>query len=258
MKFGVCMDAFDAMEDCPRQADYIELSASQIYALAPDEMRRLKEKVRLGEIVTYSANNLVDASIRLTGPDVDIERILNYCEETFSRLEELGITMLVFGSGKSRQVPEGFPMETAWEQLFEVGRILADQAKLHNQTVVVEPLAYQKVNIIHTVEDGVRYARAVDRDNFKVLVDFYHFESNGEPYASLQENREMLLHTHFATAKTRVMPRSEEEWDFFSENLSWLRRIGYTGAMSFEGGRFPARELDAMLLRMKEIDSKMK
>ena len=182
------------------------------------------------------------------------DAIENYCNELFDRLAELGVKMLVFGSGKSREVPDGFPMDPAWEQLYEVGHIFATKAKTYGQTIAVEPLAYGEVNIINTVEDGVAYAKTVNQENFKVLVDFYHFDSNGEPFSSLEKNRDWIVHTHFATSKNRTMPKSEEEWAFFTQCLTHLKRMDYTGSLSFEGGAFANDEFNAMIDRMKQIE----
>lgn len=257
MRFGICLGAKDSLRTPPIHADYIEVSASEIATIEPVLWEQLREAIQAGEIRTYSANNLTPATLRLTGPDVDLSEIERYCDHTFSRLAEIGVRVLVFGSGKSRQVPEGFPMEQAWEQLIEVGRLFARKAAERGQTVVIEPLAYDKVNIIHTIDDGAAYARAIDRENFRVLADFFHTDRNGETVASWQAHGDLLFHTHFASAKARSMPRTEEEWGYFEEMLRALKEIGYDGAMSFEGGIFSTEEFDAMIEKMKEIEKKI-
>lgn len=254
MKFGICLGAERAISDAPASADYIELSASEIYAMTDEQFDALKDAVARKKFQTYSVNNLIDASLRLTGPDVDMDAVSAYCDRTFLRLAELGITLLVFGSGKSRNVPDGFSYDEAYRQLVCVGQLLAQKAERFGQTVVIEPLAYKKVNILHTYAEGVQYARDVNRANFKALVDFYHFESNGEPASSLAEGSDYLVHTHFATAQTRTMPRSEEDWHSFESFLCALKAAGYDGAMSFEGGVFPSEEFDAMIAKMKAIE----
>lgn len=256
MKFGVCLPPQRTIENPPSHADYIEVSASQIHALDSHEWEKFYRNVKEKQIRAYSCNNFTPAELPLTGPDVNFDAVRQYCDELFDRLAALDVKMLVFGSGKSRQVPDGFPIEQAWEQLFEVGHIFATKAKTYGQTIAVEPLAYGKVNIINTVEDGVAYAKTINQDNFKVLVDFYHFDSNGEPFSSLKKNRDWIVHTHFATSKTRTMPKSEEEWAFFTRCLTELYQIGYTGHMSFEGGIFENDEFNAMFDRMKQIEKK--
>jgi len=254
MKFGVCLPLENILRDPPAHADYLEISASEIAELDDARFEQLRQFVKSGAIRTYSANNLIPPSIRLTGEGVDLKVLSNYCDRVFEQLATLGVTVLVLGSGKSRQVPEGFPMERAWKQLMELGSLLARKAKSYGQTVVIEPLAYTKVNILHTVAEGATYAKAIGEENFRVLADFFHFDANGEPYASLTEHRDLLAHTHFATSRTRTMPKTEEDWAFFTQCLRALREADYTAAMSFEGGVFSAAELNAMLDRMKQIE----
>ena len=253
MKFGVCCTPQVALKHFPHGADYVEFAAADVYRLDQTQFNELRSAVASGEIGTYSANGLIMPSLRLTGPDVDMSAIREYCRVTFSRLEELGIYMLVFGSGKAKHVPEGFPMEQAWEQLFELGEILSDEARLHGQTVVAEPLSYGEVNIVNTVEEAAYYARTLQRDNFKILVDFYHFDNNGEPLSSLFKNQGLLVHTHFASQKTRKTPETETDWQFFADCIRILQSMGYHGAMTFEGLLAEGHTYDERLPRMKEI-----
>ena len=254
MKFGICCTPQSALKHFPQGVDYAEFSAADIYHLDEKQFRELKAAVVSGTVGTYSANGLIMPSLRLTGPDVDMSAIREYCKITFSRLEELGIYMLVFGSGKAKHVPEGFPMEQAWEQLFELGTLLSDEARLHGQTVVAEPLSYNEVNIVNTVEEAAFYAKAVNRDNFKILVDFYHFDNNGEPLSSLFENRDLLVHTHFAAQKTRKTPETEADWLFFADCVRTLKSMGYKGAMTFEGLLAKGHVYTEIFSQMKEIE----
>lgn len=254
MKIGACVNAKDSVFDAPKAADYLEPAASAIYNYDEELFLRIKQAVKDGLFRMYSANVLIDSSMRLTGPDVDLAAIRSYCERSFDLLDQLGIKMLVFGSGKAKHVPDGFPMEKAWDQLFELGNLLSDEAKKHGQIIAVEPLSYQDVNIINTVEDAAYYAKAVNRDNFKILVDFYHFHNNGEDFSSIEKHRDLLVHAHFAAPITRMPPRTEEEWAYFKECVALLKRIGYKGGLSFEGRTAPPEEREAMLLRMKEIE----
>ncbi len=255
MKIGACVRAQHSLLDAPVSAEYLEAAATAIYDYDEETFARVKKAVRDGVIRLYSANVLIAPSLRLTGPDVDFQAIGDYCDRLFDRLDQLGIKMLVFGSGKSKHVPEGFPMEKAWDQLFELGHLLADKAKAHGQTVVVEPLSEQDCNIVNTVDDAAYYAKTVNRDNFKILVDFYHFNMNGEDFSSLAKHRDLLVHAHFASAVTRTPPRSEEDWAFFVRCVTELKKIGYTGNLSFEGRVKEEDDMEAVLKRMKDIEA---
>ncbi len=250
MKFGACRNYLKALEEFPEAADFIEVAAWDLYALEQSKIDELRHAVEAGRFRTYSANGLFPQDLRLTG-DVDWKKVREYCELIFERLAEIQVFMVVFGSGKAKHVPEGFPMEKAWDQLFELGALLSDIAAKYGQTVVVEPLSYAEVNIVNTYTDGVKYCRTVNRDNFKLLVDFYHFDNNKEDYATIERDRDLLYHTHIATPVKRSRPETEEEWAFFEKCISFLDRIGYQGALSFEGGAHETEQFNQMLSRMK-------
>ena len=250
MKIGTCRNYLKTIEEYPKAADFVEVAAWDLYDLSEEKMNEVVRAVEDGRLITYSANGLFPQDLRLTG-DVDWNRVREYCEHILYRLAQIRVSTVVFGSGKAKHVPEGFPMEKAWEQLYELGALLADIGKKYGQTVVVEPLSYAEVNIVNTFEDAVSYCRAVNRDNFKALVDFYHFDNNGEDFATIEKNKEFLYHTHIATSKTRTRPQNEEDWAFFEKCISFLHRIGYQNALSFEGGAHETEQFNEMLSRMK-------
>ena len=252
MKFGICMNYKQAMEEYPFNADYFEIAAWDLKDLGKEEIGEIQSAIKNGKIKTYSANGLFPQDLRLTG-DVKWDLVREYCDMIFYKLAQLDVKTVVFGSGKAKHVPDGFSREKAWEQLYELGNLLSDIAGSHGQTVVVEPLSYKEVNIVNTVEEGAEYCRKVNRDNFKLLVDFYHFDNNAEDWASLEKNKNLLYHAHIASPKKRTLPDGEGDWEFFERSIKTLERIGFEGGLSFEGGRHDGVEYEAMLTRMKAI-----
>lgn len=253
MKFGSCFDFVKAADARAHQIDYSELNAQKIAALDDEAFAALAAQVDAGEIVTYSVNGLLPGGLRVTG-EVNWDEVRAYVERLFARLHRLGITMLVFGSGKAKQVPEGFPRETAWQQLLDFGALLSDEAAKYGQTVVVEPLNPAEVNIIDSLAEGIEYVRKVARDNFRLHVDFYHMAKNGEPLSMLDDCADLIAHTHFAGPLVRGIP-TEEEYPYIFECLDKLNAIGYRGNISFEGkmpkeGAVPA--VAACLERIRE------
>ncbi len=214
--------------------DYSELNATEIYNMSENAFASLKERIKKGEIVPYSAICLVPKNIRLTGPDVNYDTVKEYAEKCFGKLSELGIKLLVFGSSGAKHVPDGFPMEKAWEQLFEVGRIFSDTAKKYGQRVAVEGLRRAECNIVNTLEDVYYYVKNVNRDNFLMLADFYHMHENGEDISDVKKYKDYLIHFHIAGYIKRAVPTSEEA-DFVKECITALKEMGYDGTFSFEG-----------------------
>ncbi|MBQ8371962.1 MAG: sugar phosphate isomerase/epimerase [Clostridia bacterium] len=252
MKFGICTRYNYCLENYPTDADYIEIAAFDLCGKPDDALVEFYARVRSGEFKTYSCNALFPSDLRLTG-DVDRGKVVAYCDEMLEKLDGLGIKMLVFGSGWAKHVPDGFSRERAWEQLYDLGDILSDTASRFGQTVVVEPLRYAEVNIINTVDEAARYVRTVNRDNFKLLADLYHYSSNGEPVESIIDNKDILHHYHLATLEKRSYPTCEAEWKPFADAFRMLKSIGYCGNISFEGGCHPADIMNSMLGRMREL-----
>ncbi len=252
MKFGACINFEKAQEAYPKHTDFVEIAAWDLVDLEKERLDHLKKAVEDGWFTTYSSNGLFPQDLRLTG-DVNWDAVRAYCDQIFYRLAELKVSVLVFGSGKAKRVPDGFSREKAWDQLYELGNLMSDIAKPLGQTVVVEPLRFEEVNIVNTFAEGAEYCRTVNRDNFKLLVDFYHFSANGEDFSTIEQNKDLLYHTHIATANTRTRPTTEEDWAFFEDCIKKLKSIGYDRAMSFEGGPHECEQFNEMLLRMKKI-----
>lgn len=252
MKIGTCVGAKFLTDDLP---GYAEIPARELYTMEQARFNALLTEAQERGIELYAANCLTPNDMRLTGDEVDMQTIKNFATVVFDKLAQLRVPMVVFGAGRSKTVPEGFPREKAWDQLFEIGALFADLAKQYGQTVVVEPLSYSETNIINTVEDAVFYTNTVNRDNFKYMVDFYHFDNNGQQAASLLNNSAGLVHAHIASPKLRAVPETEEEWAFTCHCLDLLKTIGYTGGLSFEGKRASAEQLAGFLKKLqKEVE----
>lgn len=248
MKIGICNGNLSLYETLISLGyDFVEVNNTYIHGLSEDEFASLKAFADAHPGFIYSCNCLIPGDLRLTGPDVDFEKIRKFCLESFSRMNDLGVKMLVFGSSKAKTVPEGFPMEKAWQQLVEVTRLFAEIADSFNMRVCIEPLRYAECNIINTAYDSAKLVELTDRPNVGAHVDFYHMMQNGEKLSCLKELGSKLIHTHVASPVKRSAPTFDDGADYASF-FRFMRNGGYDGTVSFEGGisENPA-DLKAML-----------
>lgn len=253
MKIGICYSIKRALTEDLSQAEHLEISCNPLKKLEETERKEFYRAVKEGRLCVKYANGMLPGDMQLTGPDADPIAAREYCAALFEQLAELGIQTVVFGSGKARSIPEGFSISRAWEQLFALGSTMADLAAPYGQTVVVEPLSVTETNVINTLDEGAYYVNTVNRKNFRLMVDFYHFDYNRDNPASLMLHKDLIHHAHFASAKVRAMPQSEEEWAFFTQCVTQLHQIGYDGPLSFEGVINDRARLNDDLLRMKQI-----
>jgi sugar phosphate isomerase/epimerase len=178
----------------------------------------------------FSANCFIPAELKTTGPEVNFDRIGTYLEKVFNRAARAGIRTIVFGSGGSRNVPEGFDRPSAMGQLLETGRLLGSIAAPHNITVAVEPLCDS--NILTTVRECAEYVGKVDNPSVRLLVDAFHWSRNDNDTGSIVEYASMLAHVHIATYTSRKGP-GVEPCDF-GPFFGALARGGYAGPIVVE------------------------
>ena len=212
--------------------DYVELPLAQMVDLNDKEFLSLKEKVGSSGLKCEACNNFFPASIRLTGNDVDYGKTEAYLDKALGRAAQLGVKVIVLGSPKSKNVPEGYPMDKAWSQLVELMKTIDPLVRAKGITIVIEPLCKLESNIINTVAEGLQLFKAVNRENIKLLVDYYHLVVEKEDPEILLRAGSYIKHVHFANPAGRVYPVETEHGYVRFMNL--LKRIAYEGRISIE------------------------
>jgi sugar phosphate isomerase/epimerase len=212
--------------------DYVELPLAQIVDLNDEEFCSLKERVGFSGLKCEACNNFFPGSIRLTGNAVEFGKIEEYLEKALGRAAQLGVKVIVLGSPKSKNVPEGYPMDKAWSQLVELLRHLDPMVRTKGITIVIEPLNKVESNIINTAAEGLKLVKAVDRENIKLLIDYYHLVMEKENSEIILDAGSYIKHIHFANPIGRVYPIEAEDGYIHFVNL--LKGIGYEGRISIE------------------------
>jgi sugar phosphate isomerase/epimerase len=212
--------------------DYVELPLAQMMDLSEEEFSFLKERVASSGLKCEVCNNFFPGRIRLTGNAVDYGKIEEYLDKTLGRAVQLGVKVIVFGSSKSKNVPDGYSMDKAWSQLVELLRTIDPLVRTKGITVVIEPICKLESNIINTAGEGLRLVKAADRENIKLLVDYYHLVMEKEDPKIILDAGSHIQHTHFANPVGRVYPVESE--DGYVRFVNLLKRIGYEGRMSVE------------------------
>lgn len=234
MRFGVCFAISEAAAVQAIGFDYLEVHAGNLAAMTEEEFAAFCAENAAAPIHAEAANCLFPGEIRLTGPDADMNVVRAYAEKVMSRLGKAGIEVVVFGSGGSRRVPEGFPREEAWQQLIEVGRILGAAAEKYGVTVTLEPLRHEETNIIITQAEGLKLVQDVNHPHFRLLCDYYHLSREGGTPADAAACGDALRHIHIAKPDDRkaMYPGDGVDYTAFFDAL---RSVGYNARVSFEG-----------------------
>ena len=169
----------------------------------------------------------------MSDADFDQAAQLAYVRTAFTRLQKIGTTIVVFGSGGARRIPEGFDKAEAFKQLVDFGRRIAPEAQAHGITVAVEPLRQQESNIINSAGEGLELVNAIGHPNFQLMIDFYHLASEKEDPEIVIRAASHIRHLHTANPAGRVFPLEWTEFDY-APFFANLRKIGYDKRISVE------------------------
>lgn len=212
--------------------DYIELSLRDLAALPEAARRALAVRLERAGLHCEACNNFFPAGIRLTGPEVSLAHVLDYARGALATAAGFGAEVVVFGSAGARQVPAGFSPAAATAQLQRLLVELAPVARSHGITIAIEHLNRGESNIVNSLAEAARLARAVGHPSVQVLLDLYHLQFEDEDPAIITEIASSIAHVHFATLAGRTFPSPHD--GALPTIFGVLSATGYSGRCSVE------------------------
>lgn len=234
MKIGICWgaDPETLAHIKELQYDYIEANFAALATMPDAAFTDAARVFAQSGLPIYSYNCFLMGG--LSCYDDHAERTLDtYLKNAFPRMKMLGGDVVVFGSGGARSIPDGMDPATAEEKFLRVLRLSAEYADKSGMKIAIEPLSRNECNYINTVADAAHIAALSGCPNVGALVDFYHFDRNGETDDGLLPAGKALIHAHVARVPDRRVPRVEDT-EAIRRWARMLRDVGYTGNISLE------------------------
>ncbi|MGN0777825.1 MAG: sugar phosphate isomerase/epimerase family protein [Aristaeellaceae bacterium] len=231
--FGLCGPLERIHEAEAAGFAYLEPSVTSVATLTDEEFALKLADARRAGIPTPAFNVLFPGTMLLLDKATTDEAIAAYLDKALARVKALGGQVVVFGSGRSRRVPEDMTYAEGFRRLVEVTRVIGDAAAKHDLTIVVEPLCRKECNIINSVAEGACLVAAAHHPNVKLLADYYHMAVDGEPCSDIVRVGG-IAHAHIATKEGRFYPAVME--DGFTAFFRALKATAYDGRVSVEGG----------------------
>jgi D-psicose/D-tagatose/L-ribulose 3-epimerase len=213
--------------------DFAEIGVRDIAKLSDEDFAKALATHKQVGLPTPVANVFLPGELKVVGPAIDKAAQMAYVTKAFDRMQQFGVKIIVFGSGGSRKVPDGFSKDEAFAQLVEFAQRIAPEAQKRDIVLAVEPLRQQETNIINTAAEGLKWVQAVGHPNFQLMVDFYHLAIEKEDPSILVRARDHIKHFHIANPNDRVFPLDANEYDY-SGFFANLRQMGFKGGISVE------------------------
>jgi len=233
MRIGVCTSP-EKVTSPVADLEYIESPvASALCPLEDDsafEARLAAAKAAPAPV--EAANCFIPTELKTTGPQVDPAAVDAYVTTAMRRAKRVGISTIVFGSGGSRKVPEGFSIADAQEQIVAHLKRWGPIAGRFGVTIAIEPLNKAECNIINSVDEGAELARRADHPNIRLLADTYHMARDGQGPEQIRRAQGLMAHVHCAEGDGRgpLGTKGEDQRPYFKA----LKDIGYKGRVSIE------------------------
>jgi D-psicose/D-tagatose/L-ribulose 3-epimerase len=234
IEIGVCAPPRDLENADHFGFDYLEPPAAVVAAMSEAEFQAFRARA-LGSRIRCSSFNSFIRSLKVVGDNVprsDLQRYLDLC---LDRCRQLGGEIVVWGSASSRNVPEGFSRERAWEQIKQFLHTAGDAARPRDLVVAIEPLRHQESNIINTGAEALRLVREVNHPNVRMLIDYYHLREENEDPEIIREAQREIVHFHFANPQGRRWPHSPAEDPEYAQFFALVKAIHFRGGISIEG-----------------------
>lgn len=206
--------------------------AEAIAPLQPDSVFNNGKKVKQSAAAVQAINVFIPGTIKTTGPNVDYAKIEDYATTVFKRAHSLGIKVIVFGSGASRHIPEGFPPDSAFRQFVTIGRRIAPIAQKYNIVLALESQNREECNFLNTVKECIAIARAVNHPHYKICVDIYHMMRENEPVSVIEDGGRLIYHCDIGEKATRSAPGVAG--DNFVPYFKAFQKIGFKGMIALE------------------------
>ncbi|MBP7180961.1 MAG: sugar phosphate isomerase/epimerase [Dysgonomonadaceae bacterium] len=233
-RMGICTRYSNA--EMLQQAGYSYVEEGVGKFLIPDksdeEFSAILDDASRYSLPVEACNGFIPSSMKSVGPDAVHVHILQYMETAFKRAQQAGVEIIVFGSGGSRNIPEGFSRSEARRQFIDLCKQMAPIAKKYGVTVVLEPLNSKECNFVNSVAEGGEIVKAVNHPNFRLLADIYHMKMDNENPENIVKYGKLIKHVHIAEKQDRAVPGTYNE--DFRPYFDALRKIDYKGRISIE------------------------
>lgn len=232
MRFGCCCSLDQAATVQAAGFDYLETTVVSLLPEADETVfAPLLAHYQAAPLPVWACNVFLPGDLKVVGPAVDWPRVERYVHTALRRVRLIGANLVVFGSGRARQVPEGWERAAAQRQLVDFLQLVAEAAEKSSLTLAIEPLNRQESNILNSVAEAVALAEQVNRPSVRVLADFYHMDEEQEPLEHLTDYAAWLAHVHVADTGRRAPGLGVYP---YAEFVQQLRQAKYSGLVSIE------------------------
>ena len=221
MKIGVCC-GIDNIEIATKIGfDYVEINFANLAQSDDNQFAEILNLIKDKNIKCEAANCFFPGDYKITGENIDYNKIEEYLKTGFERANKVGIKTVVMGSGGARNLPDSYSYKNGIKDIIHVVRdYISPISAEYGIDFVFEPLRKAESNIINTIKEGAMLASSIDMHNVGVLGDLYHMHMEGDTYNDVKELKGILRHAHISNPApdnskyNRAYIKDDSEYDY--------------------------------------------
>ncbi len=212
----------------------LESVARLISPVTVSDVEFEKNKLLFEQMKTpiYAFNIFIPGELKVVGPNVDEAAVLSYVEKVMQRLSQTKTRVIVWGSGGSRSLPEGWDKKEAFKQIITMGKKIAALGQKYNITVSMESLNTSECNFITSVKEALYVVKKVNHPNLRLTIDIYHMLKDNEDPKIIYKTKNYLFHVEIAEREGRTAPGVAGT--DFKPYLLPMAKNGYTNKIIIE------------------------
>ena len=157
---------------------------------------------------------------------------IDYAKHLTRLCAAMGGKVLVWGSPKQRDIAEGQPYESAFNNAVDALKQIATEAERSNVVIAMEPLGPAETNFLTTADETVKLLQAVDSPAARLHLDVKAMSSEPDPIPTvIQNHADWLEHFHANDPNLRGPGMGEVQYEPI---VQAIRNANYTGWISVE------------------------
>jgi sugar phosphate isomerase/epimerase len=254
-EIGVIGPSADFANSVKYGFDYHEPSVCEIANMSNNAFALFRDQVLSSPIRCKSLNLFTSPPGYLSklpvesvvGNNVSMDKLNEYVTKALDRCKQLGGECAVWGSSASRNVPDGFSRDKAWEQIRDFLRMSDPIARSNGIVIGIEPIRAQNGNILTTGAEALKMVYDVDRPNIRMIIDYWQMSSMHETPEILLTAGKNVVHLHFARLEPHGWPTLDDNDPGYAPFFANIKKIGYRGGISIEAPGSYARDAASSL-----------
>ncbi len=185
MKIGICSEVFNGW-DWEKTCAFVKKTGYDGIEIAPFTLAKSVELIdaaRRAELKSIAKKHDLEIiglhwllvspeGLAITTTDKTLrEKTKLYFFELIRFCSELGGKVMIIGSPKQRNIPEGMPQATALSEAKDFFLACAEEAKKRGVMLCLEPLSTAETNIFSTAQEALSFVKELAHPNFKMMLD---------------------------------------------------------------------------------------